>query len=113
MNLKPRSKFQIYKSGKEYLFRLLAKNGKVILTGEAYATEQNCLKCIISIQNNSQHDKCYVKNKSVDNKFYFVLKASNGDIIGVSQMYRTISGREIGLNSVKANAYRALIEDLI
>jgi len=107
-----KSKFQIYKSGKEYRFRLFAKNGRVILTGESYTAEQNCFKGIISVQKNSQDDNCYVKKKSANGEFYFVLKARNGEIIGVSQMYTTNSGRNTGINSVKVNAHKALIEDL-
>ncbi len=110
MNLK--SKFQIYQSGNEYRFRLLSRNGRRILAGEAYTTKQNCLKGIYSVQKNAQEDKCFEKKKSSNGKFYFVLKAANGEIIGSSQMYASNSGRNTGICMLKTNVFEAIVEDI-
>ncbi len=47
-------KFEMYldKAG-EYRFRLKAKNGEVIATGEGYKTKANCLNGIESIKKNA------------------------------------------------------------
>lgn len=42
--------------------------------------------------------------KSEDNQWYFVLRASNGEIIAVSEMYTTLSACKNGIQSVKENA---------
>ena len=43
-------KFEIYKDKKgEYRFRLKARNGEIILTGEGYAAKDSCKKGIASI----------------------------------------------------------------
>lgn len=109
--MKTKSKFQIYQSGKVYRFRLLSKNGRKILVGEAYTTKQNCLKGVKSVQENSLDDNCFEKKRSSNGKYYFVLKATNGEIIGASQMYSTVSGRNAGIRFVKTNASISLIED--
>ncbi|HEY9178319.1 MAG TPA: YegP family protein, partial [Flavipsychrobacter sp.] len=44
-------------------------------------------------------------------KFYFNLKAANGQIIGTSQMYESAQGRDNGIASVKSNAPGATIDD--
>jgi uncharacterized protein YegP (UPF0339 family) len=43
------------------------------------------------------------KKEASNGKFYFVLKAGNGQIIGQSQQYKTESGRDNGIASVGKN----------
>lgn len=105
-------KFQIYKSGLEYRYRLRARNGEIILHGEGYTTKQNCLKGIASVKTNAPYDSRYDRRTASNGQFYFVLKASNGEIIGVSETYTTTYARENGINSVKSTAPSAPIEDL-
>ena len=45
------------------------------------------------------------------NKLYFVLTATNGQVIGQSEMYSDNSGMENGIASVKENAADAKIDD--
>jgi uncharacterized protein len=42
-------------------------------------------------------------NATSDGRFYFNLKAGNGQVIGTSQMYAAVGGRTTGVESVKAN----------
>jgi uncharacterized protein YegP (UPF0339 family) len=46
----------------------------------------------------------FVINKADDGRFYFHLKAANGQIILSSQMYTTKSSAENGVASVRTNA---------
>ena len=50
--------------------------------------------------------------KSKDEQYYFILKASNGEVIATSEMYKKKAGAENGIQSVKTNAQKAKIEDL-
>ncbi|WP_144281339.1 YegP family protein [Chryseobacterium echinoideorum] len=88
----------------EYQFNLKAGNGEIILMSEGYAQKSSCLKGIESVKNNSQDDSRYDRRMAVNNKDYFVLKARNGEIIGKSQYYSSISAMETGIASVKNNA---------
>ena len=46
-----------------------------------------------------------------NDKLYFNLKATNGQVIGVSEMYESESGRDNGIESVKKNAAEASVKD--
>lgn len=95
----------------EYQFNLKANNGQVILTSEGYTTKTNCENGIESVRKNSQDDNKFDRKTSSNNKFYFNLKATNGQIIGTSEMYESEAGRDNGIASVKENAPNATIDD--
>ena len=51
-------KFEVYKDKKgEFRFRLKAKNGQIIATGEGYSKLDSCLKGIASVQKNAKDAK--------------------------------------------------------
>ncbi|WP_323031722.1 YegP family protein [Brachymonas denitrificans] len=50
--------------------------------------------------------------KSSNGKFFFSLKAGNGQVIGQSQMYSSEATRDAGIESVKTNAPGAAVNDL-
>lgn len=107
------AKFEITKrKNDEYQFNLKAGNGQIILTSEGYTTKTNCINGIESVKKNSPEDSRYEKKDSSNGKFYFNLKATNGQVIGTSQMYESTAGRENGITSVKANGPIAEIQDL-
>ena len=53
----------------------------------------------------------FVLQKSAKGQFYFVLKASNGQVIAQSEMYNSKSAATDGIASVKANAPDAETDD--
>ena len=102
------AKFEITtrKNG-EFQFNLKAGNGQIILTSEGYTTKAACLNGVNSVKRNSQEDSKYDRLTSKNGKYYFNLKATNGQIIGTSEMYEAVSSRENGIASVKKNAPEA------
>jgi len=107
------NKFQIKsQSNGNYYFVLKAGNGETILTSEGYVYHQGCLNGIQSVKINSPYDSRYERKFSSNGQYYFNLTAPNGQVIGVSEMYTTSSGRDNGIESVKRNAPNAPIEDL-
>lgn len=94
----------------EFQFNLKADNGQVILTSEGYTTRAACENGIDSVRKNSSDDARYDRKKSTNNKHYFNLKSSNGQIIGTSEMYESSSAMETGIASVKKNAPGASVE---
>lgn len=106
-------KFEIYKDkGEEFRFRLKASNGQNILASEGYKTKASCISGIESVRNNSQDDSKFERCESQSGKPYFNLKASNGQVIGTSEMYSSSSAMENGIASVRKNASGATVEDL-
>ena len=105
-------KFEIKKDKAGKLrFNLVASNGQVILSSEAYNSKSACDNGIESVRKNSQNDKMYDKKKAKDGRPFFSLKASNGQVIGASQMYASASSMANGIASVKKNAPKAAIVD--
>jgi uncharacterized protein YegP (UPF0339 family) len=88
----------------EFQFVLKAGNGQVILASEGYTTKAACLNGIESVKKNSQVDARFDKLESKNGKPYFNLKATNGQIIGNSELYESEASRDNGIESVKKNA---------
>ena len=95
----------------EFQFNLKAGNGQVILASEGYTTKAACENGIESVKKNSQDDARFERLTSKNDKFYFILKASNGQSIGSSEMYESAASRDNGIESVKKNAPEAEVDD--
>jgi uncharacterized protein len=95
----------------EYQFNLQAGNGQNILASEGYSAKTSCLNGIESVRKNSQDSTRFESKTAANGKFYFNLKATNGQIIGTSEMYESEASRDNGIQSVAANAPDATIED--
>ncbi len=96
------------KDGQDY-FVLKAGNGETILQSEGYKTRKSCLNGIESVRKNSQDPKRFVCNTAKDGRTYFVVKATNGQEVGRSQMYKSDSGCKNGMKSVARNAADAAV----
>ena len=100
-------------------FDLKAGNGEVIATSEVYTTKASCLSGVASVKKNApianvedqteegfKKEKCPKFEIYVDKagEFRFRLKATNGQVIAVSEGYVAKSSCENGIESVKKNA---------
>lgn len=95
----------------EFQFNLLATNGQIILTSEGYKVKSSCNNGIESVRRNAPNDDRFDRQTASNGKTYFNLKATNGQVIGTSQMYETEATRETGIASVKRNAPDAKVDD--
>lgn len=95
----------------EFQFNLKATNGQIILTSEGYTTKSACLNGIESVKKNSQVEARYDKKVAANGKPFFNLKATNGQIIGSSQMYVNEKNMLNGVASVMKNAPEAPVVD--
>ncbi|MBQ3379255.1 MAG: YegP family protein [Clostridia bacterium] len=106
-------------------FDLKAGNGEVIATSEVYKSLNSCKKGIASVQKNAP--KAAVEDQTVEGfakekhpkfeiykdkagEFRFRLKATNGQIIAVSEGYKAMKSCVNGIDSVKKNAADAKVE---
>jgi uncharacterized protein YegP (UPF0339 family) len=96
----------------EFQFNLKANNGQIILASEGYGTKASCENGIESVKRNAQDDAKFDRKTAANGKAFFNLKATNGQIIGTSEMYETVASRDNGIESVKNNAPDATTEDL-
>jgi len=107
-----------------FKFDLKAGNGEVIATSEVYTTEKACLNGIESVRKNSvggvedhtveplveiKHPQFEVYQDKAG-EYRFRLKARNGEIIAVSEGYKSKDSCLNGIESVKKNAPEAALE---
>ena len=115
-------KFLIRETKTGIKFDLKAGNGEVIATSEVYTSKKSCLGGIASVQKNAP--VAAVENQTVEGyavekhpkfevytdkagEFRFRLKATNGQIIAVSEGYKAMASCMNGIESVKKNAVDA------
>lgn len=96
----------------QFYFSLKAANGQTILASEGYVTMAACINGIDSVKSNAPEDKRYERKTSSNQKHFFNLKATNGQVIGTSEMYESSAACENGIQSVKTNAPGANTEVL-
>ncbi len=105
-------KWQIYRGrNRQYYFRLLARNGRNILSGEGYRSKAGCWNGIRAAKKNAVVDKRYLRKAASGGRSYFVLVSPNGKTIGVSQRYASKRLCEAGIRSVRRNA-KVSVEDI-
>lgn len=92
-------------------FDLKAANGQVILTSQGYKSMDSCLNGIASVKKNSLDDAHFERKTAKNGKPYFNLIATNGQVIGTSEMYSNNANMENGIASVRRNAPTAEIID--
>ena len=106
-------KFEIKSTASgNFMFNLKAGNGQVILTSEQYNSKAACENGVESVKKNAADDARFERKEAKDGSPYFNLKASNGQVIGKSEMYSSASAMENGISSVKKNAPDASVEEL-
>lgn len=96
----------------EFQFNLKATNGQVILTSQGYKSKAACLNGIESVKKNSAEKKRFETKVASNGKPFFNLMATNGQVIGSSQMYANEVNMKNGIASVMKNAPEAKVVDL-
>ncbi|MBL8997715.1 MAG: DUF1508 domain-containing protein [Gemmatimonadales bacterium] len=99
------AKFNVKTDAKgELRFNLVADNGQAVLSSEGYKAKASLLNGIESVRKHAVDEKYFEVKEAANGKHHFNLKASNGQVIGTSQMYADKSGLENGIKSVMKNA---------
>ena len=117
-------KFVIRKTATGIKFDLKAGNGEVIATSEVYESEAACKNGVESVRRNApaaniedqtvegfEKAKCPKFELYTDKagEFRFRLKATNGQVIAVSEGYKAMASCKNGVESVKKNAPDAAV----
>lgn len=95
----------------QFRFLLKAGNAEIILTSETYSSRSAAENGIASVQKNAALDERYERKEASNGKAFFNLKAGNHQIIGTSQMYKSVRSRNKGIQSVKRNGVSTVIKD--
>ena len=91
-------KIDLYQSEDgQFRFRVVAGNGRVLLSSEAYTTKAAAENGIASVLENGVDPAQYQVNQTANGKYNLRLRAGNYEVIGFTQSYST-----------KSNATRAI-----
>lgn len=119
-------KFVIRTTSTGVKFDLKAGNGEVIATSEVYTTLDACQNGVESVKKNAPvaniEDQTVEGFETAKNpkfeiyqdkagEFRFRLKATNGQVIAVSEGYKAIASCKNGIESVAKNAPEAAVEE--
>ncbi len=105
--------FEIFKDKSGgFRFRLKEKSGKVILSSEGYTQKTNCQKGISSVKRNSKNEDRFELKQSSGKKWFFNLKAGNGQIVATSENYDSETNAKNGIKVVMSSAPSADTTDL-
>jgi len=117
-------KFVIRETATGFKFDLKATNGEVIATSEVYTSKAACLKGAESVRKNApianfadlteEQEALNPKFELYQDKageYRFRLTARNGEIIAVSEGYKTKASCENGIASVRKNAEGEIVEE--
>ena len=105
-------KFVISKtSNGKFHFVLKAGNGETILQSQVYSSLDDARNGVESVRRNSADEGRFQKLSSRRDEPYFTLTATNGQVIGQSEMYSSSAARDKGVASVRANAPQASLDD--
>jgi uncharacterized protein YegP (UPF0339 family) len=105
-------KFELKKtSNGQFQFHLKASNGQVILASEQYKEKRGAVRGIESVKRNAPVTGRFERKTAKNGQGYFILRASNGRTIGVSEMYSSDAAVQGGIESVQKNAPGASVDD--
>jgi rhomboid protease GluP len=101
----------IENSASEYQFALVTSNGETMLGSGTYATKAAAQNGILSVQINARRDDRFEKKTMGNGRHYFILKAADSQVVGLSHMYATAEARDATIASVKSLVNTARIKD--
>ena len=93
--------------GGQFNFSLKNDADKTLVKSEQYNTKAAAENGIESVKNNADNAARYDAKASDPGKFYFNLKAGNGQIIGTSPMFADVAARDAAIAETQAVAKTA------
>ena len=94
-----------------FSFAFLNAEGQTLVKSENYSAKKSAVNGIESVKRNCQNDARYELNKSKNGKFYFNLKASNGQIVGTSMLFASEAERSSAIAELKSEGPGASVEE--
>jgi uncharacterized protein len=99
----PVARFQVFHGlDGQYYFHLRAENGQIVLRSEGYTRKASAIGGTSSVRTNGPTATRYEVRDAANGQAYFVLKAANGQVIGVSETYASRSNADRGAGEVTA-----------
>ena len=100
------------KSADEYIAKLLASNGEIMLTSEIYSSEEGAIKGIATISKWVETGK-FVIYQDKNKNFYYKLKTSGNRLLCVGEIYKSEEQCLKAVETVKRIAQSSPVSDKI
>jgi uncharacterized protein YegP (UPF0339 family) len=95
----------------QFRFVLAAANHEKLLTSETYRRKASVSIGIAAVRCHAEDDARYGRRTDAKGQPYFVLTAANGEIIGVSESYSSLTALERGIQAFRRAAPEAMVVD--
>jgi uncharacterized protein YegP (UPF0339 family) len=96
---------------KAHYFHVRAGNGQIVLRSQGYSSRSASTSAANSLKTNAAIESRYEVREAADGRFYFVVKASNGRVMGYSNLYVSKANAERGAEAVRALFVENKVED--
>ncbi|MFT5835633.1 MAG: hypothetical protein ACI9RG_000526 [Sulfurimonas sp.] len=94
-----------------YHFVLVGPNQNTLLLSENYVNSHGARNGIDSVRLNGDDESNYEGRVTTDDRFYFVLKAKNYEIIGRGMFHKTEQQRDLDIKDVMKHCRDAILVD--
>jgi len=94
-----------------YSFIFTDKDGGALIRSENYKQKTSCMNGVESVRKNCTVDERYELKVAKNGKFFFNIKASNGQIVGTSAFFDTEDERKSAITYIKRYAPKAALEE--
>jgi len=94
-----------------FTFVFTNKDGGALVRSENYKQKASCMNGIESVRKNCLKDSRYELKTAKNGKFFFNIKASNGQIVGTSGFFDSEDARKNAITYLKKYAPKATIEE--
>lgn len=94
-----------------FSFSFIDAAGKTVVRSENYKARKSALNGIESVKKNCQDDNRYEMKEAKNGKFYFNVKAANGQIVGTSTMFASAAERDAAIAELKSDGPGAAVEE--
>lgn len=97
------ARFEVFRGADgRFYFNLHAANGEIVLRSQGYALEESAWNGCFSVADNGTKVARYDVRQAANGQWYFNLTATNGQVIGTSELYVSKYNAERGRNGVIA-----------
>jgi uncharacterized protein YegP (UPF0339 family) len=97
------------KTSAPYTFAFVDSEDRSIVRSEIYRARKTALNGIESVKKNCLNNARYEMKEAKNGKYFFNLKASNGQVVGTSTFYETMEQRIFGIAKLKIGAPDAVM----
>ncbi len=94
-----------------FSFVFVDSEGKTLLKSENYKQKNSALNGIESVRKNCITDARYEFKTAKNGKFFFNIKATNGQVVATSGFFGAESDRDKAIVDIKSNAPKAKLEE--